>query len=373
MPSPLTALLKPFLRDRLLHILLVAGVVLTLYQPAAVSSFPRWIDWPTIVTLIGLMLLTKSVELSGYFVWLGRRLTLRMRNERTLALFLVSTSALLSTFLTNDVALFIVVPLTVTLKKLVGIPVRRLIIFEALAVNVGSLLTPIGNPQNILLWNRSGVGFLTFIQSMLPLAAVLMVLLWLAVWLFFPSRTIRPATADAEATGKRTLLWACLLLYVAFIVLVDLKMAFPGLLLVAIALLFLDRRVLLAIDWPLILVFIAMFIDVKLLSQLPFLQPVAAQAAALHDGGLYLTGILLSQVISNVPATIMMLNFVPSGVTLAYAVNIGGFGFALGSMANLIALRLANESRIWLRFHAFSIPALLLAALLGWLLLPASG
>ncbi|MCL7680038.1 SLC13 family permease, partial [Klebsiella pneumoniae] len=87
---------------------------------------------------------------------------------RSLALFLVCAAALLSTFLTNDVALFIVVPLTLTLKKLCAIPVNRLIIFEALAVNAGSLLTPIGNPQNILLWGRSGLAFGEFILHMAP-------------------------------------------------------------------------------------------------------------------------------------------------------------------------------------------------------------
>ncbi len=81
---------------------------------------------------------------------------------------------MLSTFLTNDVALFIIVPLTLTLRKLCEIPVSRLIIFEALAVNAGSLLTPIGNPQNILLWGRSGLSFAAFTWQMAPLALVMM-------------------------------------------------------------------------------------------------------------------------------------------------------------------------------------------------------
>ena len=89
------------------------------------------------------MLLTKGVELSGYFDVLGRKMVRRFATERRLAMFMVLAAALLSTFLTNDVALFIVVPLTITLKRLCEIPVNRLIIFEALAVNAGSLLTPI--------------------------------------------------------------------------------------------------------------------------------------------------------------------------------------------------------------------------------------
>ena len=85
------------------------------------------------------MMLTKGVELSGYFDVLGRKMVRRFATERRLALFMVFSAAVLSTFLTNDVALFIIVPLTLTLRRLCEIPVSRLIIFEALAVNAGSL------------------------------------------------------------------------------------------------------------------------------------------------------------------------------------------------------------------------------------------
>ncbi len=82
----------------------------------APRAWPGAIDWHTIITLSGLMLLTKGVELSGYFDVLGRKMTRRFHTERQLAMFPVLAAAVLSTFLTNDVALFIVVPLTITLK-----------------------------------------------------------------------------------------------------------------------------------------------------------------------------------------------------------------------------------------------------------------
>ncbi|NHL56188.1 hypothetical protein G6X41_00010, partial [Staphylococcus aureus] len=109
------------------------------------------------------------------------------RKKNFLFLFWVVGGALLSTFLTHDVALFIVVPLTLTLKKWCAIPVNRLIIFEALAVNAGSLLTPIGNPQNILLWGRSGLSFFGFIGQMLPLAAAMMLTLLAVGGVGFPA------------------------------------------------------------------------------------------------------------------------------------------------------------------------------------------
>ena len=140
---------QSLLRDRFLHLLLIIACVLSAIVPFVPASWPAAIDWHTIITLSGLMLLTKGIELSGYFDVLGRKMARRFVTERQLAIFMVLAAALLSTFLTNDVALFIVVPLTLTLKKWCAIPVNRLIIFEALAVNAGSLLTPIGNPQNI--------------------------------------------------------------------------------------------------------------------------------------------------------------------------------------------------------------------------------
>lgn len=89
------------------------------FVPFAPKSRPAAIDWHTIITLSGLMLLTKGVELSGYFDVLGRKMVRRFATERRLAMFMVLAAALLSTFLTNDVALFIVVPLTITLKDCV--------------------------------------------------------------------------------------------------------------------------------------------------------------------------------------------------------------------------------------------------------------
>ncbi|SUG34127.1 membrane protein [Salmonella enterica subsp. arizonae] len=168
------AFLRALRRERFFQLLIIVGIALSLFVPFAPRAWPDAIDWHTIITLSGLMLLTKGVELSGYFDVLGRQMTRRFHTQRQLAMFLVLAAAALSTFLTNDVALFIVVPLTITLKKLCAIPVNRLIIFEALAVNAGSLLTPVGNPQNILLWGRSGLTFAEFSGQMAPLAVMMM-------------------------------------------------------------------------------------------------------------------------------------------------------------------------------------------------------
>lgn len=361
--------LQALKRDRFFHLLLIIGAGLSFFVPFAPHTWPAAIDWRTIITLSGLMMLTKGVELSGYFDVLGRKMVRRFATERKLALFMVLSAAVLSTFLTNDVALFIVVPLTLTLRKLCEIPVTRIIIFEALAVNAGSLLTPIGNPQNILLWGRSGLSFAAFTWQMTPLALVMMVSLLVVCWFAFPDKRLQYHSGTTGPEWKPRLVWSCLALYIVFLTALEMKQELVGVGLVACGFLILARRVLVSVDWTLLLVFMAMFIDVHLLIQLPVLQHVLHSVSGLSQAGLWLTAIGLSQFISNVPSTILLLNYVPPTVLLAWAVNVGGFGLLPGSLANLIALRMANDRRIWWRFHLWSLPMLAWAALVGFLLL----
>ena len=123
--------LRSLRRDRFLHLLIATGIILSFFVPFRPRGWPASIDWHTIVTLSGLMLLTKGVEMSGYFDVLGRKMARRFATERRLALFMVLAAALLSTFLTNDVALFIVVPLTLTLKKWCALPVSRCLLYTS--------------------------------------------------------------------------------------------------------------------------------------------------------------------------------------------------------------------------------------------------
>ncbi len=365
----LQTLVRPFIRDRFLHLLLLIGVALCFAVPFQPALWAQAIDWHTIITLAGLMMLTKGVELSGYFDVLGRRMVKRFATERQLAIFMVGAAAVLSTFLTNDVALFIIVPLTITLKKLCSIPVTRLIIFEALAVNAGSLLTPIGNPQNILLWGRSGLSFAAFTWQMTPLALAMVASLLVLCWFCFPKKALNYHGHDKIHAWQPRLVFASVALYVIFVISLELKQEIWGLALVALGFVVLARKILLSIDWSLLLVFVVMFIDVHLITRLPLLEHALHGVSQLSEGGLFALGVGLSQIISNVPATILLLNYVPASALLAFAVNIGGFGLLPGSLANLIALRMANDRRIWLRFHYYSLPMLLWAAAVGYGLL----
>lgn len=104
----------------------------------------------------------------------------------------------------------------------------RLIIFEALAVNAGSLLTPIGNPQNILLWGRSGLSFFGFIGQMLPLAAAMMLTLLALCWFCFPAKRLSYQSSDRAPSWQPKLVWSCLGLYVVFLTALEMNQALWG-------------------------------------------------------------------------------------------------------------------------------------------------
>ena len=359
--------------DRLLQILLAALIVLTFISGKPARSFAGLVDWPTIAALAGLLALTKGLELSGALAWLGHRLIAAMATERRAALVLVLASTLLSTVLTNDVALFVVVPLTLGVCKLTGMAAARLIVFEALAVNAGSMLTPIGNPQNLFLWQLAHVPFGQFILHMLPLALILTLLLLGLTAFSFPARKITVADDAAHGTLDRRLLWASLGVYIPFLVATDMHLAGWALLAVLVLMALLRPAVLARLDWGLLLVFVLMFIDLRLVAGLPSIKSAMVQLGLEQPAHLYFAGIAASQVISNVPAAIALAAYSQDWKVIAYAVSVGGFGTAVGSLANLIALRMVKEGRAWALFHLYAVPSLLVATGIGYALLFLTG
>jgi Na+/H+ antiporter NhaD/arsenite permease-like protein len=128
------------------------------------------------------------------------------------------------------------------------------------------------------------------------------------------------------------------------------------------------RSVVFGIDWLLLLVFGLMFIDLGLLAQLPLMQQLATALLALPQGS-YTGAAMLSQLISNVPAAIFLQHFTDDWQALSWGVSVGGFGLAIGSLANLIALRLSKQQGLWREFHYWSLPVFILSLALGWALI----
>ncbi|MDP4530138.1 SLC13 family permease [Alkalimonas delamerensis] len=355
--------------DLLLLTLLLGLVILLLWMPEQLPQLPTLVEWHTIAILTGLMVLSRGLEDSGALTRAGHWLLEHMHTERQLALAMVVFAALLSAIVTNDVALFIVVPLTLSLGRALTLPTGRLIIFEALAVNAGSAVSPIGNPQNLYLWQLSGDSFVTFFILMLPIAGWMLMVVLLLTTLSFSSRKITVNTDLAKAPLSQSLLLISLLGYPLFLIWVELgQMAWALVAVLGLFLLF-WRNVLLGVDWLILLIFVLMFVVLGLLAQLPVMAGLTQTLMAL-PGEELTAGVLLSQVISNVPAAIFLSAFSEDWYRLAWGVNVGGFGLAIGSMANLIALRLGKQPGLWWQFHLWSLPTLLFSLLGAYLFLP---
>lgn len=354
--------------DYLLLALLLLLPFLLWFSPTSAGGLLALVDWQTVSALAGLMLLSRALEDSGYLARFAAWLLARCHSERGLAALLLLFAALLAAVVTNDVALFILIPITLSIGRLTGVAVGRLIIFLALAVNAGSALTPIGNPQNLVLWQASGYSFWQFTLMMAPLAlSLLLLILLLSHWAFAKTK-LTVAVPHQNSTDNRQLFGWSLAGYPLFILAMEYQLAPYAALAVLAAYLLLKRSVVRGIDWLLLLVFSLMFIDLGLLAQLPLMQQLAIQLMALPAGS-YTGSALLSQLISNVPAAIFLQHFTEEWRALSWGVSVGGFGLAIGSLANLIALRLSKQPDLWREFHYWSLPVFAGSLLLGWLLL----
>ena len=346
----------------LLWVLVAVAVVFAFVRPRAPMDWLQLVDWQTVGALAGLLAITQGVEKSGMLQAAARRLLAHTHSQRGLALALTATAALLSALVTNDVSLFLLVPLTRVLAVQAHLPLARLVVLQALAVNAGSALTPIGNPQNLYLWHRSGESFFGFMAMMGPTVAIMLFWLFVAAWWLVPRTPIALRGETEAAPGQPRLLALAGVLFVGFVVALDRQWLLPGLGVVLGVFLVTYPRVLRGIDWALLAIIALMFVDLRQLAELPAVAALLGHWPIDTGWRTYLAAIVTSQFISNVPAAILLDRYVHDLPALAAGVSVGGFGCVLGSLANLIALRLAKLPNGLREFHRVSIPFLLVCA-----------
>ncbi len=361
--------IRTALKGNLLTVVLLAaalGLAYALRQP--LHLFPAMVDWKTISTLSGLLLITTGIKESGLFYLFAYRIAQKIDNERLLALFLISLAAILSMFLTNDIALFIVIPLTLTLQQIVGSDYSKIIIFEAIAVNVGSSLTPIGNPQNIYLWHQWGISFHSFVREMTPLVSIMSIWLLAMAFLCFPSKKIEVANNHKHVVD-RGLFIICSILLVVFISSTELGLETYFLPIILLVILIARKSIFLKCDWGLILLFILIFIDLNLICRLKTANHLLTMLDFSNIRTLFLSGAFFSQVISNVPSAILLTKHSANFRIITYGVNIGGNGLLISSFANLIALRFSNRKHKYFSFHVYSLPYFIITLISSYYLL----
>jgi len=372
----------PIVRTLLFERFLITGSATLAFAAVAMgrvkpSEIPQLMD-TRILTLF--FVLTVAVELgkaSDLFDRLVVAVVERARTSRGLAFSMIGVTALLSSILTNDVALFLVVPFTMLFRKVEGVTRAPFVVLEVLSANLLGAVTPIGNPQNIFLYARGNFTPSSFFATQLPLAAAAALLLATSVFFFVPPRKLEAPVAgkfDVDpllATGFFVLLAAETAgLFGLVPHQIPLLLSIPGILL-------LGRRVFEA-DFSLVLVFALLFIGIPGLERGRLYHFLDPEKLFGHGPiGLLFSGALLSQAVSNVPAALLL---APAAVTphgfrgLLYGVTAGACGSPLGSVANLIGAQIyvregGRPGFFWKPFCAVSGVLLVLLVLIGVALL----
>lgn len=336
-------------------------------------TVPRVEDGRLLATLASLVLSVEALRSSGALDALVRRAISRFSQARTLTLALVFASGALSAVVTNDVALFVMVPFTVAAARFSDFRVRNAVILEITAANVLGCVTPIGNPQNLFLFHRSGMSIPGFLGAMLPFGAVAAALLGGAVLVLEPSRGITRVEAASGRVESALAAWGAAGILLVLASIAGWLPPWLPLAVIVPALLPLSRRGASGGSLAIVPLFFFVFIDMAAVASLDFRRLFLA--IALPAGTrLYLAGVLFSQGISNVPAAVLLAPLAEGRWrTLLYAVNAGGCGTLVASLANLLGwqiyLRERGPDPVYLpRFHAVSFAFLLILGVAAFLL-----
>lgn len=318
-----------------------AALVTMLFVPPD-AVYLGYFDLNTLACLFALLAVIRALRNAGFFETIAHAVVRRFKTLRGLGCALVGVTLVCSMFATNDMALLMLLPLsTVTLASTGNeraLPFT--FVMQAIAANLGGMILPFGNPQNIFLNSRFGIAFPDFLATMALPFAVSVILIALCCLAGFKATPLSSSgVPDADASERAPLPRAKTALYLVLFAL-SLGMVFrvvpfvAGVVIVAAALLFADRRALAHVDWGLLATFALFFVFSGNMARIPEVQGFFSM---LLGQSTLVTSALASQVISNVPAAILLAPFVDGYQSLLIGVNIGGAGTLIASLASLIA------------------------------------
>ena len=333
-------------KDAVLTISWVLAIISMLFIKPD-KAYAGYIDWRSLGILWSLMIITKGYMQNGIFEKIGHALLARTRKMWQLIAVLVGLNFFSSMIITNDVSLITFVPFAIMMLKQCGrqelmIPV---VVLQTIAANLGSMLTPIGNPQNLYLYGLAGTGIGEFIMWLLPYTIASALLLVISILLIKnKNEIICIEDTDSEAahnTSVPRVMAYSVLFVLALLVVARVLTWYILAAAVLITVLLLEKNVLAKADYALLLTFIGFFIFTGNMGRV---EPVAHFLAGIVNGWELEAGIITSQCISNVPAALLLSEFTDNIKNLAIGVNIGGLGTLIASMASLISYKLyANE------------------------------
>lgn len=323
-----------------------ALAVLSMFFVPPDAEYLAYIDVRTLSILFCLMGVMSGLQKTGVFQWVAQALLGRVKKAWQLIWILVSLCFFSSMAVTNDVALITFVPFTFIVLKLLGAEAKSrlmipVVVLQTIAANLGSMLTPIGNPQNLYLYGKAGLSPGAFVLLMLPytLVSFFLILIGSALQAGNYRAPIEVSFPEkVRLSDKRISLAIYLLLFILDLLTVARVLPYGLTLLLTVAgLLLVDRSILVRVDYSLLLTFVGFFVFIGNMGRIPAFSHLLQQIVS---GNEWVVGAAASQVISNVPAALLLSGFTDDLSPLIIGVNIGGLGTLIASMASLISYKL---------------------------------
>lgn len=345
--------LKNFMKKEIVLILSVSLAIITSFISSPKLSY---IDFKVLILLFNLMVVVAAFKELKVLDSIAISLLKKCSTYTSISFALVFITFLASMVVTNDVALITFVPLSIVVAKKSDINVLKIVILQTLAANLGSSFTPMGNPQNLFIYSFYNLDPSDFFKITAPLV-ILSVLLLSVIILKSKKIKLDLHLEDVEIKNKKdviffSILFAIILLSVFHIV--DYRLAFS---ITLLTVLILNKKLLTQIDYSLLITFIGFFIFIGNISTMDSIR-IFMMGILNSPQSTFITSILSSQVISNVPATMLLSGFTSNFKELLLGVNIGGMGTLIASLASVISYKIytnefKDDSSTYLKYFTF--------------------
>lgn len=307
-------------------------------------EYISYINYRVLAILMGLMVVMAGFKRMGVFTAVARGLLKLTGSVHSSAMVLVMLCFFFSMAITNDVALISFVPLTLEMLRLLDREdlAIKIVALQTVAANLGSMATPIGNPQNLYLYDLMGVSFGAFVKLMLVPTSVSLVFLVIAIFVSIKNeKLVTSGIKSKEKLPLRNLIIFIVLFVINLLTVLGVLHFMVSLIITVLVAFILDKESL-EIDYALLLTFVMFFIFIGNMQRM---EPIVKALNTLVAGKELEVGILFSQVISNVPAAMLLSPFSSSLTGLLYGVSLGGLGTLIASMASLISYKYIAKSK----------------------------
>lgn len=302
-------------------------------------EYISYVDWRTLILLLCLMVVMAGLKEQGFFRYIGEVLLKRVKSPLGVAVVLIFLCFAGSMLITNDVALITFIPFGLLVLKMAKMEksVCLMITLMTVAANLGSMLTPVGNPQNLYLYSASGMNMREFIMLMFPYTLTAALMLLITAGTAFDRRTeIFYSGGECREVKKGKVVYYGVLFLICLTCVMNLIRPEVLLLIILIAVFFENKELFIKIDYSLLATFIAFFIFIGNMGRFPVFTGLVSGLISGHEIS---ASVLASQVISNVPAALLLSGFTDEWQKLIIGTNLGGLGTLIASMASLISYK----------------------------------